>query len=335
MNRTAAASRRIGFIVFPGITALDFVGPMDAFAAAGIGKDDKKMPCYELITIGVNRGPIKGESGVEFRTHHTLESAPSCDTIIIPGGSGLREPATLAKVSAWLKERASKTRRLVSVCTGIYGLAASGLLDGRNVTTHWAFAHDVVQRFPKLRVDANALFIKDGKFYTSAGVTAGIDLTLALIEEDCGPSVALAVARELVVYLKRPGDQAQYSEPLRFQARSDDKFADLAAWISRNLHRRLSTQILAQRVHLGMRHFSRSFKRSFGVTPTQFVERQRIREACKRLLLPRANVESVSASVGFMNADTFRRAFERCIGTPPSLYRARFTSSRKIPWHTT
>jgi transcriptional regulator GlxA family with amidase domain len=328
MDKGVASPRRIGFIVFPGVTALDFVGPMDAFAAAVIEGAAKK-PYYELITIGVTRGYIKGESGVEFRAQHTLESAPPCDTVLVSGGEGLRKPATLEKVSTWLRARVSKTRRIASVCTGIYGLAASGLLDGRDVTTHWAFAHDVVQRFPRLKVDANALFIKDGKFYTSAGVTAGIDLALALIEEDCGPTVALAVARELVVYLKRPGDQAQYSEPLRFQARSSDRFADLAVWISRNLYRRLSTETLAQRTHLGVRHFSRDFKRSFGVTPAQFVERQRIQEACRRLLLPRASVESVAVSVGFMSADAFRRAFERCMGTAPSLYRARFTSSHK------
>ena len=329
MDKQITPPRRIGFIVFPGITALDFVGPMDAFAAASTGADAARRPCYELITIGVSRGYFKGESGVEFRAQYTLESAPPCDTVLVPGGSGARDPATLEKVSRWLRKRAPKTRRIASVCTGIYGLAASGLLDDRVVTTHWASAHDVAQRFPKLKVDVNALFIKDGKFYTSAGVTAGIDLALALIEEDCGSAIALAVARELVVYLKRPGDQAQYSEPLRFQAHSGNRFADLAVWISRNLHRRLSMEVLAQRTHLGVRHFSRGFKRSFGVTPAQFVERQRMQEACRRLLLPRASVESVAASVGFMSADAFRRVFERCMGTAPSLYRARFTSGRK------
>lgn len=320
-----SCSRRIGFVIFPRVTALDFIGPMEAFVAAD-GKG--RRGGYELVVIGLDRSPVRAESGVEFNAACGLDSAPPLDTVLIPGGGGLREPRVISAVSRWLLKRAARTRRIASVCTGIYGLAATGLLDGRRVATHWAFAPDVARRFPKLHVDADALFVKDGKFYTSAGVTAGIDLALALIEEDRGPTAALAAARELVVYLKRSGDQAQYSDPLRFQARSGDRFADLAAWIAVNLRQPLSVEQLAGRMGLGARHFSRRFKMAFNMTPAEFVERRRLEEACGRLLQPRANVDTVAASVGFRSAEVFRRAFQRRFGVAPGHYRARFAASR-------
>lgn len=327
-----SCSRRIGFVIFPQVTALDFIGPMEAFAAAN-GND--RRGGYELVVIGLDRTPVRAESGVEFNAACTLDAAPPLDTILIPGGGGLRQPPVITPISRWLLKRAARTRRIASVCTGIYGLAATGLLDGRRVATHWAFAPDVARRFPDLQVDADALFVKDGKFYTSAGITAGIDLALALVEEDRGPAVALAAARELVVYLKRSGDQAQYSEPLRFQARSGDRFADLAAWIALNLRQPLSVGQLAGRMGLGTRHFSRRFKRAFNMTPAEFVERRRLEEACERLLRPRASVDTVAASVGFRSAEVFRRAFQRRIGVAPGHYRARFSAGRPRHGHST
>lgn len=325
-----SSSRRIGFVVFPQVTALDFVGPMEAFAAAN---GNRQGPAYELLVIGLDRKPVRAESGVEFNAACTLDSAPPLDTVLIPGGRGLREPRVNDTVSRWLLKRAVHMRRIVSVCTGIYGLAATGLLDGRRVTTHWAYAPDVARHFPKLQMDADALFVKDGKFHTSAGITAGIDLSLALIEEDCGPAVALAAARELVVYLKRSGDQAQYSEPLRFQARCGDRLADLAAWIAVNIHQPLPVERLARRAGLGARHFSRRFKEEFHLTPAEFVERLRMEEACKRLLQPRASVDAVAASLGFASTDVFRRAFQRRLGVAPGHYRARFAANGQHQGH--
>jgi transcriptional regulator GlxA family with amidase domain len=223
-----------------------------------------------------------------------------------------------------LKSQAGGIRRIASVCTGVYGLAATGLLDGRQVTTHWRFTRDVARRFPNIKVNPDALFLKDGPFYTSAGVTAGIDLSLALIEEDYGPGVALSVARELVMYLKRPGGQEQYSEPLQFQIQSTDRFADLAAWMMRHLHQDLSVEVLADKACLCPRHFSRRFKEVFGTTPALYVEGLRLNEARRRLTLPNQTIESIAASVGFKSADVFRRAFERRFGVTPSGYRIRF-----------
>ena len=178
------------------------------------------------------------ESGVTLTPTCTIADAPPLDTLIVPGGMGLREPATTAKVTKWITDVAPRIRRIASVCTGIYGLAPSGLLDGRRVTTHWRFAADVAARFPKLDLAPNELYVKSDRFYTAAGVTSGIDLALALIEEDLGSAAALAVARELVVYVKRDGGQAQFSEPLRFQSAAKSRMGELAAHITANLQAR-------------------------------------------------------------------------------------------------
>lgn len=306
----------IGFLGYDGITALDVVGPMEAFAAADQG--------YQTLIVGLTGQPFRSESGMEIKPHKTLRSAPPLDTLIIPGGSGLRRPETNARVAAWVKGQVGRIRRIATVCTGIYGLAPTGLLDGRKVTTHWRFARDLARRFPRLRIDPDALFLKDGPFYTSAGITAGIDLALALIEEDHGPRVALSVARELVVYLKRPGGQEQFSEPLRFQTLSTEPFADLVSWMAGHLRHDLSVEALAERACLCPRHFSRRFKSAFGSTPAVFVEDLRLNEARRRLAAPGQTVGGVASSVGFKSADSFRRAFERRFGVTPGAYRSRF-----------
>src|SRR5215472_6900640 len=232
------------------------------------------------------------------------------------------------KLADWISRRAGSIRRIASVCTGVFGVAPTGLLDGRRVTTHWRFAADLAARYPKIKVDANALYIRQGKFYTSAGVTAGIDLSLALIEEDFGPQVALAVARELVVYLKRPGGQEQYSEPLKFQAQSSSRFAELAPWMMAHLGRDLSVERLAEQVCLCPRQFSRRFKYEFKSSPAAFVQRLRLDEARKRLSAAESSVEAVARSVGFQDPDSFRRAFVKRFGVAPSTFRGRFVTGR-------
>jgi len=200
---------RVGFLGFEGLMALDLVGPIDAFTSAFVeGRNGEVSNCYEVVIIGLSGQPFTSESGVVFKPHKTIKNAPSLDTLIIPGGKGLRVSETQKKAAGWISSRAATTRRIATVCTGTFGLAATGLLNGRCVTTHWRQAQELAQRFPELKVDPNALYLKDGKFYTCAGITAGIDLSLALIEEDFGPRVALSVARELVVYLKRRVDRS-------------------------------------------------------------------------------------------------------------------------------
>jgi transcriptional regulator GlxA family with amidase domain len=317
---------RIGFLGYEGAMALDLVGPIDAFNSAAVETGTGRLEaCYETLIIGLMRRPFVSESGVVFVPHTTIADAPELDTLIIPGGKGLRVPETQRKAADWIRSREAATRRIATVCTGTYGLAATGLLDGRRVTTHWRHAQDLAKRFPALNVDPNALYLKDEKFYSCAGVTAGIDLSLALIEEDFGPRVALSVARELVVYLKRPGGQEQFSEPLQFQMQSRDRFADLAAWIQGHLRQDLSVASLAERTCLSPRHFARRFKSPFGRTPATFVEDLRLNEARERLTHPGQTIEGVADSVGFESADAFRRAFERRLGLQPSIYRKHFS----------
>ena len=317
---------RVGLLGFEGLMALDLVGPIDAFTTASVeGNNGERVSCYEVVVIGLTGRPFTSESGVVFKPHKTIKTAPPLDTLIIPGGKGLRVPETQKKAADWISSRAPTTRRIATVCTGTFGLAATGLLDGRCVTTHWRQAQELAERFPELRVDPNALYLKDGKFYTCAGITAGIDLSLALIEEDFGPRVALSVARELVVYLKRPGGQEQFSEPLQFQTNSSDRFADLAAWIQGHLRQDLSAEALAERACLSPRHITRRFKDAFGTTPAMFVEDLRLREARERLTLRDQTIDSVADSVGFKSGDAFRRAFERRYGLRPSSYRKHFS----------
>jgi transcriptional regulator GlxA family with amidase domain len=257
----------------------------------------------------------------------TIDDAPSFDSLIIPGGPGLRDPAICAGVAAWIGENVDKMRRIACVCTGIYGLAPTGLLDGRRVTTHWRFAADVQRRFPRLIVEADAIFLVDDRFYTSGGVTAGIDLALALVECDVNGALALAVAREMLVYLKRPGGQSQFSVPLRFQTKTSDRFADLINWVGSNLSQDLSVSALADRACLSPRQFQRRFVETFDCTVAAYVEQLRLAEACIQLIGSSAAIESVAASIGFRSADSFRRAFERKFGIGPTDYRRRFTAA--------
>jgi transcriptional regulator GlxA family with amidase domain len=316
---------RVGFIGYEQANALDLAGPAEAFASAfrdaGKGKLER---CYEVVIIGLTRRPFATESGLVFQPAATIETAPKLDTLIVPGGCGLRVTETNRKVADWVRNKAKTTRRVASVCTGIYGLAATGLLDGRTVTTHWRFAADVARLFPALKMKSNALFVKDEQFYTAAGVTAGIDLALALIEEDFGSKIALAAAREMVVYLKRSGGQEQYSEPLQFQMQSGDRFAELVAWMTNNPTAEMSVETLARRASLSPRQFFRRFKEHFGSSPAIFVETLRLNEARRRLSAGESSIDRVAESVGFNGGDSFRRAFTRRFRVTPSKFRRNF-----------
>lgn len=325
VSEMTAKQRRIGIIAYPDVQGLDIIGPADAFAGAQISEGGKITAPYDVVLIGLSSKPVISESGIAFQPKYSTRNAPKLDTLIVPGGRSLRtQPKIQAGVAEWVQSQAKQTRRIAAVCTGVYAIAPTTLLDGRKVTTHWRFAEDLAARFPKLKVQANFLYLKDGPFYSSAGITAGIDLALALIEEDFGPHVALEVARDLVVYLKRSGGQEQYSVPLRFQSQAQDRLTNVAAWIANNLTENLSVERLAEKANVCPRHFTRLFRQSFGGSPADFVEKLRLGEA-RRLLGERGSrVEQVAAAVGFASTDAFRRAFERRLGLSPSHYRGRF-----------
>jgi len=321
--------KQVAIVGFEDMMSLDLTGPLEAFTSARIeSPSGRHEPCYKVTIAALGAKSFRSESGLRMTASCSLSSLRQVDTLIIPGGRSMRDPAINAKLADWISRSVREIRRVATVCTGAYGLAATGLLNGRRATTHWMFCRDLAARYPKIKVDANALYIRQGKFYTSAGVTAGIDLSLALIEEDFGPQVALAVARELVVYLKRPGGQEQYSEPLKFQAQSSSRFAELAPWMMAHLGRDLSVERLAEQVCLCPRQFSRRFKCEFKSSPAAFVQRLRLDEARKRLSAAESSVEAVARSVGFQDPDSFRRAFVKRFGVAPSTFRGRFVTGR-------
>jgi transcriptional regulator GlxA family with amidase domain len=317
--------KHIVIVGYDDITSLDLTGPLEAFSSAFL--ENSAQPCYKVTIAALGAKTFRSESGLHMTATCFLSSLRHIDTLLIPGGRAMRLSPSGPKLADWISRRANHIRRIASVCTGVFAIAPTGLLDGRRVTTHWKFAAELASRFPALKVDANALYIRDAKFYTSAGITAGIDLSLALIEEDFGSRVALAVARELVVYMKRPGGQEQFSEPLKFQVATTSRFADLAAWMLGRLNKDLSVETMAEHANLCSRQFSRRFRLEFNSSPAAFVQRLRLDEARKRLSDPRSSVKRVAESVGFHDADTFRRAFLHRFGVPPAHYRGRFVAS--------
>jgi transcriptional regulator GlxA family with amidase domain len=322
----------VGIVGFDGVAALDLTGPLDALARASLaGASNKRSVCYRPVILGLASKRFVSESGLPFKAEATLATAGDLDTIIVPGGEGVRQPETMAILAAWLGERAGQTRRIASISTGIYALARSGLLDGRHVTTHWRFANDIARRFPKLRVNYAAAFLKDGAFYTSGGGNSGVEMTLALIEEDFGNQVAREVAREFVMRLRPMGEADDHFEFTNYQCDPSERVAELPAWILAHLRENLTVEALAVRACLCPRHFSRVFKHVFNCTPADFVEELRLAEARRRLLGLRSSVEDIAGSVGFHSADAFRRAFERRVGMTPSLFRRQARQENLTP----
>jgi transcriptional regulator GlxA family with amidase domain len=310
--------KRIGLIGFDRVTALHLVGPADAFSAAAL--DDGyggRIPCYEVWTVGIESKRFDGESGVAFTALTTLNDAPEFDTIIVAGGSGIRADGVSDAIASWILLRAGSTRRIGAICTGIFGLAPTGLLDGRDVTVHWRSASDLARRFPRLKVDHRKALVRSGHYFTSSGLSAGINLSLAMISEDYGPHVAQSVSRDLAL---SPTEHVR--EDTARSVSSDtyptDKFADLVAWIVRNLDSDLSVEALARRACICPSHFSKAFKSVFGETPSNFVENLRLNEARRRLSKQQKTLRSVATSVGFKDGAAFQRAFERRFGTRPS-----------------
>jgi transcriptional regulator GlxA family with amidase domain len=321
---TPSAPRRIEILAFPQVQLLDVAGPLQVFASANelASRDGGARP-YEPLVVADPRSVVS-TAGLGLATQALPSPDRPLDTLIIAGGAGVYDACEDLGLIAWIKTRAAAARRVASVCSGAFLLAQTGLLDGRRAVTHWGRCADFARRFPEVRLDPDPIFLSDGKVWTSAGITAGIDLTLALVEADLGHRLALAVARQLVVFLKRPGGQAQFSAALTLQA-ADARFERLHSWMIENLRKALSVPSLARRAGMSERSFVRHYRGSTGLTPARAVERLRV-EAARRMLEDGQTIKRVARGCGFGSEETMRRAFLRHVGTTAQAYRNRFAS---------
>ncbi|MFG2352944.1 GlxA family transcriptional regulator [Streptomyces sp. NPDC048521] len=312
------AQRTVLIVVFDGVQSLDVTGPLEVFTGA-----ERRIPgSYRIRTASLDGGPVRTSSGLTLVPDGSLADADGPHTLVVPGGEGTRSPDP--RLVAWLRGHGPRARRLVSVCTGAILLARAGLLDGRRVTTHWAYCEKLARDHPAVRVDPDPIFVRDGDVATSAGVTAGIDLALALVEEDLGRDAALTVARHLVVFLRRPGNQAQFSAQLAAQTARRGPLRDVQQWITEHPDGDLGVDALAARAALSPRHFARAFHAETGTTPGRYVDRVRLEHA-RRLLEDTADgIEEISRASGYGTPEAMRRAFVRALGASPAEYRRRF-----------
>ncbi|HTZ79106.1 MAG TPA: DJ-1/PfpI family protein [Stellaceae bacterium] len=318
--------RTVEILAFPGVQLLDVAGPLQVFASANdIARERGDAPPYRPKVVAAEGTAVTASAGLGLVAASLPPAGSPLDTLIVAGGAGVHAAADNPRLLSWVRARAARARRVASVCTGAFLLAAAGLLDGRRAATHWRHCAELARRHPAVRVEADPIFVRDGKIWTSAGVTASIDLSLALVEQDLGRAAALAVARNLVVFLKRPGGQAQFSAALSLQA-AEDRFEPLHGWISAHLAEDLSLPRLAQCAGMSERSFSRRYVEATGLTPARAVERLRV-EAARRLLADtRQPVKRIAERCGFGSEETMRRSFGRLLATRPQDYRARFSA---------
>lgn len=316
---------RVAILAFPRVQLLDVVGPADVFAEAS--RQLGQPRAYQTQVIGTVPGVLKGSSGLRLAVDATVaKQRGPIDTLLVAGSPDVEDVAKDTQLHEWLRRQSRTVRRLGSVCSGAFVLAAAGLLDGKRVVTHWNAAERLAAQYPKAHVEPDAIYVKDGKLFTSAGVTAGMDLALAMVEEDHGRELALRVARELVMFLKRPGGQSQFSAHLAAQTSERSSVRQVQDHVLSHLKDDLSVPALAVRAGMSERNFARIFRSETGTTPAEFVENARI-DAARRLAeesdLP---VKRLADEVGYANVDGFRRAFGRRLGVSPGEYRRRFAT---------
>ncbi len=321
----SAQSHHVVMVGFPGAQVLDVVGPLEVFARTARWFADelgRTEPVYTTELAAPSAGPLPMSQSLELVARRSWREVDACDTLLVAGGVGADAHLDDAELHAWLRRMAPQTR-LGSVCTGALVLGAAGLLNGRHATTHWRSLDRLAAIAPGCQVERNAIFVESGGVFTSAGVMAGIDLALELVERDHGKHVALAVAQELVVYRKRPGGQSQFSRFLEAERRGD-RFGRLQLWILDHLAEPLPLERLAAEAGLSPRHLTRRFKTELGVTPAAYVARLRLEEARRRLETGPSNLKDVARGCGFADAQNLRRSFRRHIGVGPRDYRERF-----------
>jgi len=294
-------------------------------------RDGARVPAYETCLVAAESGPITTSCGLKLlveKSFHELRTP--IDTLLVAGGRGNVAARRNPEVLAWLQKMERRVRRLCSVCTGTFLLAEAGLLNGRSATTHWHACAELQRLYPEIAVQTDPIFVRDEHIYTSAGVTAGIDLALALVEQDFGRKLALDVARSMVMFLSRPGGQSQFSVQLSGQSADREPIRDLQAWIADNLGADLSVAHLARRVAMSPRNFARVFVRETGSTPAHFVEMTRVEAARRRLEESADSIDAITDACGFGTRESMRRAFIRMLRVPPSAYRSRFRLSQEL-----
>ena len=318
--------RRIVVVVVPPIEELDLVGPMQVFGAAN-RLSGRKVYSLEIVTNRMEL-EVQGEGGMlSFLAQGRLNDVKgTIDSVLLVCGVAtrlVRDPA----LSQWLRKVAPTIRRLGGVCVGAFLLAEAGLLNGRRATSHWKFVSELAKRYPQVKVESEPIWVRDGNIYTSAGISAGIDLALAWVEEDCASALAHEIARELVLFLRRPGGQQQLSVSLAKQASEMKSIQDLQVWIADHLEKKLSVQVLARRAAMSVRNFERVFTSETGCTPARYVAQMRVESARRQLEDTDKSIEQIARSCGFVSSDLMRRAFRRSLGTTPGRYRTRLSST--------
>ena len=318
-------------VAFPDIQILDVTGPLEVFGSATrllAARPNVHVPAYEVEVLASRAGTLTCSSGLGLVATRAVRAVKDgIDTLLVAGGRGTAAALTDRPLIEWLRSMAPRVRRVGSVCSGSFLLAEAGLLDGRRATTHWGWCDTLAKQYPAVTVAPDPIFVRDGNVYTSAGVTAGMDLALALVEEDHGRALALEVARQLVMFLRRPGGQSQFSAQLAVQSADREPLRELQAWITEHPDADLSVPTLARRVAMSPRNFARVFTREVGMTPARFVESVRVEAARRRLEESAHGVDSVAAACGFGTAESMRRAFLRIVRVPPAAYRHRFRVS--------
>jgi transcriptional regulator GlxA family with amidase domain len=320
-------TRRIVLLAYEDMNLLDLAGPVQAFATAGRSAAANGSGLYEIVVASAAGGLVASSSGLAVMTVPLAKlKGVAIDTIVTAGGCRGQSYYAPPELVKWIKQRAPTVRRVCSVCTGAFLLAAAGQLDGRRVATHWDWVARLRTLHPKIHVDADKLFIHDGPIWTSAGVTAGIDLTLALIEEDFGHRVAIETARQLVMFIKRSGGQSQFSVPLEAQSGESGTFADLHAWTAGHLADDLRVECLAEQAGMSPRTFARVYAAKSGRTPAKMVEAMRLEAACRALEETSLPLKTIAATTGYAEEQNLRRVFLRKFGVTPTQYRGRFST---------
>ncbi len=318
--------RRVVMLAFPDVQILDVTGPGEVFAIA-----DRicSGTAYTVELVAPRAGELQSSGALRLLADRGIaDCSGPIDTLLLGGGLGIIEAMGNGELIDWLRQAAGRSRRVASVCTGAFLLAEAGLLDGRRATTHWSACRRLAEAYPSIQVEMDSIFVRDGDLFTSAGITAGIDLALALVEEDLGSAVALKVARTLVLFMRRPGGQAQFSNTLVSQAAEMASLRDLQAWIADNLDEDLSVAALAERAFMSPRNFARVFAGQTGQTPGRYVESLRIERARALLQGGGRTIEGVAQTCGFGTVETLRRSFSRRLGVSPGEYRQRFRELR-------